>query len=146
MAFHTENQKIAEMLMAHPRNDFSIVNDDGFNLLHKAAMVGLDLYVAIYIFAFAFCTYTFFLSWVDIVVFCKTLNGRSRLYSFFYLFYYNKYQLLKTVKIKRNITRNINQQDLKTVNLHFIKSENFHPPEVVDRVSETHIRADENYN
>ena len=31
------------MLMADPRNDFSIVDDDGFNLLHKAAIKGLDL-------------------------------------------------------------------------------------------------------
>ena len=38
----------------------------------------------------------------------------------------------------------INQQYLKTVNLHFVKSEFFHSLEVVDRVSETQLQVDEN--
>ena len=37
----------------------------------------------------------------------------------------------------------INQQYLKTVDLHFVKSE-FHSLEVVDRVSETQLQVGEN--
>ena len=40
----------------------------------------------------------------------------------------------------------INQQDLKTIDLHFLKSENFHSLEVVDRVSETQLQVGENSN
>ena len=38
----------------------------------------------------------------------------------------------------------INQQYLKTVDLHFVKSNNFHSLEVVDRVSETQLHVGEN--
>ena len=37
-----------------------------------------------------------------------------------------------------------NQQYLKTVDLHFVKSEYFHSLEVVDRVSETQLLVGEN--
>ena len=39
----------------------------------------------------------------------------------------------------------INQQDLQTVYLHFLKFENFHSLEVVDRVSETQLQVGENF-
>ena len=51
----------------------------------------------------------------------------------FILYYRIKYQLLHMLEIKCDI----NQQYLKTVDPHFVKSENFHSLEVVDRVSET---------
>ena len=38
----------------------------------------------------------------------------------------------------------INQQYLKTVDLHLVKSDNFHSLEVVDRVSETQFQVGEN--
>ena len=44
------------------------------------------------------------------------------------------------------IKRDINQQDLKTVNLHFVKSEYFNSLEVVDHVSETQLQVGENSN
>ena len=40
----------------------------------------------------------------------------------------------------------INQQDLKRVDLHFGKFEFFHSLEVVDRVSETQLQVGENSN
>ena len=40
----------------------------------------------------------------------------------------------------------INQQDLKRVALHFVKSDHFHSLEVVDRVSETQLQVGENSN
>ena len=40
----------------------------------------------------------------------------------------------------------INQQDLKRVDLHFVKSELFSLIEVVDRVSETQLQVSENSN
>ena len=40
----------------------------------------------------------------------------------------------------------INQQDLKTVDLHFVKTEQFSLTEVVDRVSETQLQVGENFN
>ena len=48
------------------------------------------------------------------------------------------------VKVKCDI----NQQYLKTVDLHFVKSNlnNFHSLEVVDRVSETRLQVGENSN
>ena len=45
-----------------------------------------------------------------------------------------------------NIKCYINQQDLKTVDLHFAKLNFFHSLEVVDRVSETQLQVGENYN
>ena len=42
--------------------------------------------------------------------------------------------------------RDINQQDLKMVDPHFFKSNNFHSLEVVDRVSETQLQVGENSN
>ena len=38
----------------------------------------------------------------------------------------------------------INQQDLKRVDLNFVKSNNFYSLEVVDRVSETQLHVGEN--
>ena len=53
-----------------------------------------------------------------------------------FIFYSHiKYHVLNMVKIKCDI----NQQDLKRVDLHFVKSEYFHSLEVVDRVSETQL-------
>ena len=46
------------------------------------------------------------------------------------------------IKIKRDI----NQQSLKIVNLILTNMNNFHPLEVVDRVSETQVQVDENWN
>ena len=46
-----------------------------------------------------------------------------------------KYHILNMFKIKCDI----NQQDLKRADLHFVKSELFHSLEVVDRVSETQL-------
>ena len=40
----------------------------------------------------------------------------------------------------------INQQDLKRIDLHFVKMHNFHALEVVDRVSETQLQVGENSN
>ena len=49
-----------------------------------------------------------------------------------FIFYWHiKHHLLNMVKIKYDI----NQQYLKTVYRHFVKSNNFHSLEVVDRVS-----------
>ena len=45
-----------------------------------------------------------------------------------------------------NIKSDINQQDLKRVDLHFVKSDNFHLLVVVDRVSETQFQVGENSN
>ena len=42
------------------------------------------------------------------------------------------------------IKYDINQQYLKTVDLLFVKSENFNSLEVVDRVSETQLQVGEN--
>ena len=66
---------------------------------------------------------------------------RSRLYSFFnfYQLCRFKYQLLNMVNIKYNI----NRQDFKIVDLNFVKS---HSLEIVDRVSETQLQVDENFN
>ena len=44
------------------------------------------------------------------------------------------------------IKHDINQQDFKIDDLHFVKYEYFHPLEVVDRVSETQIQVSENSN
>ena len=38
----------------------------------------------------------------------------------------------------------INEQYLKTADLHFVKSDHFHSFEVVDRVSETQLQMGEN--
>ena len=50
-----------------------------------------------------------------------------------------KYHIINTVKIKREI----NRQDLKIVDLHFVKSvrNNFHSFDVVDRVSDTQLQS-----
>ena len=40
----------------------------------------------------------------------------------------------------------INQQDLKRVDIPFVKPEKFHSLEVVDRVSETQLQVGENSN
>ena len=42
------------------------------------------------------------------------------------------------------IRYDINQQYLKTVDLHFVNLNNFHSLEVVDRVSETQLQVGEN--
>ena len=42
------------------------------------------------------------------------------------------------------IKRDINQQDLKIVNFYFVKLNNFHSLEVVNRVSETQLQVIEN--
>ena len=42
------------------------------------------------------------------------------------------------------IKRDINQQYLKRVDLHFVNWNNFHTFEVVDRVRETHLQVGEN--
>ena len=62
-----------------------------------------------------------------------------------FIFYYNiKYHLLNMLKIKCDI----NQQDLKRVDLHLnfnlSNLNNFHSLEVVDRVSETQLQVSEN--
>ena len=66
---------------------------------------------------------------------------RSRLYLLFYSLFYKhiKYQLSNMVKIKRDI----NQQDFKIVDHHFVKYnlDNFLSLEVVDRVSETQLQV-----
>ena len=49
---------------------------------------------------------------------------------------------LNLVKIKSGI----NQQDLKFFAIHFVKLNNFHSLEVVDRVSETQLQLGENSN
>ena len=54
-------------------------------------------------------------------------------------FFFFKYHLLNTLQIKHGI----NQQDLKIINLHFIKYDFFHPLEVVDRASETQLQVGE---
>ena len=41
------------------------------------------------------------------------------------------------------IKHDINQQSFEIVSLHFVKSELFHPLEVVDRVSETQLKVGE---
>ena len=59
-----------------------------------------------------------------------------------FIFYYHiKYHILNILKIKCDI----NQQDLKRVDLHFVKSEEF-SLEVVDRVSKTQLQVGENSN
>ena len=45
-----------------------------------------------------------------------------------------------------NTKRDINQQDFKMVDLHFINNNYFCPLEVVDRVSETQLQVGENSN
>ena len=52
----------------------------------------------------------------------------------------NKQNSYAALKIKCDI----NQQDLKRVDLHFVK--NFHSLEVVDRISETQLQVGENSN
>ena len=54
--------------------------------------------------------------------------------------YHINYHLLKKLKIKCKI----NQQYLNIFDLHFVKSDNFHSLEVVDRVSETQLQVGEN--
>ena len=44
--------------------------------------------------------------------------------------HFKYHQLLNMLRIKRDI----NQEDFKIIDLHFVKSEYFHPLEVVDRV------------
>ena len=44
------------------------------------------------------------------------------------------------------IKRDINQQNLKFVDLHLSNLNNFHSLEVVDRVSETQLQVGENSN
>ena len=63
------------------------------------------------------------------------------MYSAFHFLLAHKYHLLNMLKIKCDS----NQQYLKTVDLHFVKSlNNFHSLEVVDRVSETQLQVGEN--
>ena len=45
-----------------------------------------------------------------------------------------------------NIKFHIIQQYLKTIDLYFVESDNFHSLEVVDRVSETQHQVGENSN
>ena len=52
------------------------------------------------------------------------------------------YHILNMLKIKCDI----NQQDLKFFDLHFVKYEKFHSLEVVDRVSEKKLQVGENSN
>ena len=59
----------------------------------------------------------------------------------FFLIAHKDYHILNMLKIKCDI----NQQDLKRVDLYFVKSEYFHLLEVVDRVSETQLQVDENF-
>ena len=42
------------------------------------------------------------------------------------------------------VKRDTNEQDFKIVKLYFVKPDNFHSLEVVDRVSETQLQVDEN--
>ena len=58
----------------------------------------------------------------------------------FHFLLLNKYHLLHTLKIKHGIY----QQDLKIVELFFVKSNFFYPLEGVDRVSETQLQVGEN--
>ena len=60
-----------------------------------------------------------------------------------FIFYQSiKYHILNMVKIKCDV----NQQDLKRVDFHFVYLNNFHSLEVVDRVSETQLQVSENSN
>ena len=54
--------------------------------------------------------------------------------------------LRTTLIIMIKIKCDIKQQYLKRVDLHFVKSNNFHSLEVVDRVSETQLQGSENSN
>ena len=45
-----------------------------------------------------------------------------------------------------NIKRDITQQDLKIAGFHFVKYEQFHSLEVVNRVSEAQLQVGENFN
>ena len=45
-----------------------------------------------------------------------------------------------------SIKRDINQQDFTIVHLHFFKSDDFYPFEVVNRVSDAQLQVGENSN
>ena len=54
----------------------------------------------------------------------------------------SQYHILNRLKIKRDL----NQQDLNNVNLHFSNLKYFYSLEVVDRVSETQLQVSGKFN